>query len=180
MDLDTGEIRNYFHLSLQPDGDHYMIGNYTMDPKSTEFIGTYLIISLTQFDLFTYFLWWILYSFSSSNLPRGYGTGCHRWSERMDYRCYRRRIGLSHVRHRIRNYHGIYIEFIYIYIRHEKQGDRMGFLLLMNPPSYPPSRSGKLSSLIDWMLARKKTYCSARRTRYVSIPWQSLFPRIKV
>ena len=42
MDLDTGEIRNYFHLSLQPDGDHYMIGNYTMDPKSTEFIGIYI------------------------------------------------------------------------------------------------------------------------------------------
>lgn len=38
-DLDTGEVRNYFHLSLETEGDHFKLGNYTVDPKSTDFIG---------------------------------------------------------------------------------------------------------------------------------------------
>lgn len=39
MDLDTAEVRNYFHLSLEQEGDQLKMGNFTVDPKSTEFIG---------------------------------------------------------------------------------------------------------------------------------------------
>ena len=39
IDLDTGEIRNYFHISLEHDDDKMMLGNFTIDPKSTDFIG---------------------------------------------------------------------------------------------------------------------------------------------
>ncbi len=66
----------------------------------------------------------------------------------MDYRCYRRRIGLSHVRHRIRNYHGIYIEFIYI--RHEKQG--IGWVPVTNEPAIVSSftvREAELFNRLD-------------------------------
>lgn len=37
--LDTGEIRNYFHMSLDKEGDTYKLGNFTVDTKSTDFIG---------------------------------------------------------------------------------------------------------------------------------------------
>ncbi len=37
--LDTGEIRNYFHMSLDKEGENYKLGNYTVDTKSTDFIG---------------------------------------------------------------------------------------------------------------------------------------------
>jgi hypothetical protein len=37
--LDTGEIRNYFHMSLDKEGENFKLGNYTVDTKSTDFIG---------------------------------------------------------------------------------------------------------------------------------------------
>ena len=39
--LDTGEIRNYFHMSLEKEGDHLKLGNFTVDTKSTDFIGNF-------------------------------------------------------------------------------------------------------------------------------------------
>ena len=38
-DMDTGEVRNYFHMSLDKDGEELKLGNFTVDPKSTDFIG---------------------------------------------------------------------------------------------------------------------------------------------
>lgn len=42
-DMDTGEVRNYFHMSLDKDGeDQLKLGNFTVDPKSTDFIGKFI------------------------------------------------------------------------------------------------------------------------------------------
>jgi len=38
-DMDTGEVRNYFHMSLDKDGEELKLGNFTVDSKSTDFIG---------------------------------------------------------------------------------------------------------------------------------------------
>ena len=39
-DLDTGDIRSYFHMSLDQQGEEMKLGNFTVDPKSTDFTGT--------------------------------------------------------------------------------------------------------------------------------------------
>jgi len=55
--LDTGEIRNYFHMSLDKEGEAYKLGNYTVDTKSTDFIGKLETIqSITKLLLLPFFL----------------------------------------------------------------------------------------------------------------------------
>ena len=39
IDLDTAEIRNYFHLSLNNENEKMTFANFTVDPVSTDFIG---------------------------------------------------------------------------------------------------------------------------------------------
>jgi hypothetical protein len=39
-DLDTSDIRSYFHMSLDQQGEEMKLGNFTVDPKSTDFTGT--------------------------------------------------------------------------------------------------------------------------------------------
>ena len=53
IDLDTAEIRNYFHLSLNRENEKMTFANFTVDPASTDFIGQFNLspnISMTTND----------------------------------------------------------------------------------------------------------------------------------